>query len=359
MAVNSPGRRKRKRPTFVEAAAQYERKLLDKVLPRIIRNGAAYVAIGVDMASQEGNWGLSIITLRDDRVCGTLRLLLPHRFKVKGFDGVRSIKPSSDFLFGLLSGLRERQITTVVAVDIPFGWSLEHPAFLENWSALNANQLDLKPLPTLDQFKFRLCDLSLAKCLKEQGRSPALFAVGADRIASAAFRWAQLRSDCFHRLGTVDLGFQDSQGQSGIVFFETYPSAFVRLNYSDCTEYKTGKADLGGDRNDRREAKKLSQQKARQQLTKRIVREYTLSYDGTENCAHAACSTSGSDAFDGFLCAITAWDYLKWKLSGSHGPRMSSPSELLGCEGAKKERSRVEKEGWILVRLPEETPPDS
>jgi hypothetical protein len=74
--------------------------------------------------------------------------------------------------------------------------------------------------------------------------------------------------------------------------------------------------------------------------------------EGTEQCANNACSASASDSFDGFLSAISAWDYLKRNGAKMAGHSMSSPQVLLGPRAAKRERERVSKEGWIFVRLP-------
>jgi hypothetical protein len=187
---------------------------------------------------------------------------------------------------------------------------------------------------------------------KEQKRSASIFPVGADKIASAAFEWAKLRHTILRTVGSVELGYSAQPAHGGVTFIETYPSAFVRLHHPDCTEYKTGKADQGLEGEERKTAKRASHEKARRTLMERLVKEYQVNYDGTEECARAACSTSASDPFDGFLSAIAAWDYLKWTYAKPSSLRMSSPLILLGPEKAEQERERVNKEGWILVRLP-------
>lgn len=357
MDATKPNRRKRKRPSFPKVCAEFERKLLENVLPRIKNSGDTFAAIGIDMAAQERKWGVSVLTTKDEMSKGTLRLLLPHSFEIDGFGRKYPMKPSGALLSRLFAGLMECKVTTAVAVDVPFGWPLEHKAFLETWSALGSVLPAGEELPLRKRFEYRLCDLTLMECLGEQDCSTSIFPVGADKIASAAFEWAKLRHTVLGRFGSVDLGYLANPAHGGVTFIETYPSAFVRLNYPSCTEYKTGKLDQREGADGQKKAKKASKEKARFMLMERLVREYQLVHDGTEECAKAACSTSASDPIDGFLSAIAAWDYLKWSCVKPSLLRISSPLTLLGPERAAEERDRVNKEGWILVRLPDSCDP--
>ena len=337
--------RKRKKPLFTDLAKEFEELLLASVLPNIKSSGAKHVAVGIDMAAQEGNWGVSIITTDSDFCRGSLRLLLPHRFDLAGFQKKHPIKPSGAFIAEFLSGLANQGVTVAVAVDVPFGWPLEHSSFLESWSALPVPSKAISP-PARACFEYRLCDRALMGVLKSEGRFANVLAVGADKIASAAFEWATQRL-ALNAHGQIDVGYDLSVGSGG-VFFETYPSAFVRLNYPKYAGYKTLKETT----TDKIAENELAEEQARQGLLAAIKREYDIDTTHCDSNLQAACLTSASDAFDGFLSAIAAWDYLKWRFQKTCAIRMSSPGELLGSQRAAKEKARIEKEGWFLTRLP-------
>ena len=183
---------KRKKRLFTDIAREFEESLLTSVLPSITSSGVGYVAIGIDMAAQEGNWGVSVITTDTELSRGSLRLLLPHRFDLDGFKKKHPIKPSGAFIGEFLRGLADHRIPAAVAVDVPFGWPQEHSSFLEAWSAVPVPGKAISP-PARCCFEYRLCDRALMKVLRSEGRSAAVLAVGADKIASAAFEWATQR----------------------------------------------------------------------------------------------------------------------------------------------------------------------
>lgn len=346
MTDATPISSKRTKRLFADVASDFEAALLKSILPGITSDEARFVAVGIDMAAQEGNWGLSVIVIDKKSNRGSLRLLLPHRFDLDGFKKKHPIKPSATFIAQLLSGLANHQIPAVVAVDVPFGWPQEHSSFLEDWSAAPAAGKVVSP-PSRCCFEYRLCDREMMALLKREGRSGAVLAVGADKIASAAFQWATQRIGMpgYER---VDVGC-DPQTVCKGVFFETYPSAFVRLNYPSFAGYKTLKeANAEGE-----QAKdQPTERQARHDLLNAIRAEYQIETDRCASALEAACATAASDAFDGFLSAITAWDYLKWRTQPPRTVRMSSPTELLGPSNAARERIRIEKEGWFLVRMP-------
>jgi hypothetical protein len=155
-------------------------------------------------------------------------------------------------------------------------------------------------------------------------------------------------ASAFHVILTDGLPFGPPVG-GGVLFFETYPSAFVRLNYPSFSGYKTLKE---AKESDEPAQDQPAERQARHDLLDAIGANYSID---TTHCASAletACATSASDAFDGFLSAIAAWDYLKWRFQQASTVRMSSPAELLGVQRAEDEKTRIKKEGWFLVRLP-------
>lgn len=338
---------KRKKPLFVEVASDFEKALLARVLPDIMSGQAGFVAVGIDMAAQEGNWGVSVVTIDKELSRGSLRLLLPHRFDLNGYKKKHPVRPSGAFIAQLVSGLIEMQIPAAVAVDVPFGWPQEHSSFLEAWSAVPVPGTAISP-PSRSCFEYRLCDRVMMRLLKDEGRAAAVLAVGADKIASAAFQWAIQRVG-LPGFGQVDVGYDPPLG-SDVVYFETYPSALVRLNYPSFAGYKTLKESNGDGKSVQDQSP--DERQARHNLLDAIRAEYCIDTTHCENALEAACATSASDAFDGFLSAITAWDYLKWRTRPSGTVRMSSPLELLGLKTAATEKARIDKEGWFLVRLP-------
>jgi uncharacterized protein len=344
----TPKPRRRKKPLFEDVAGDFEKSLLSNVLPAIASSGDRYVAIGIDMAAQEGNWGISVITTNNDLSRGSPLLLLPHHHNLEGFKQKHLIKPKSVFIGELLKGLTDYRIPVAVAVDVPFGWPQEHSSFLEEWSAVPVPGKALSP-PTRDQFEYRLCDREMMGVLKKEGRSPAILPVGADKIASAAFVWAN-QQRVLNALGQVDIGYVQPSTE-GVVFFETYPSAFVRLNYSLFAGYKTLKKEEVSE-DTPVDAAQPAERRARHKILDAIKQEYSIDVTLCARNIEAACSTPASDAFDGFLSAIAAWDYLMWRFRQQSTIRMSSPTELLGIQRAEKEKTRIKKEGWILVRLP-------
>jgi len=54
------------------------------------------------------------------------------------------------------------------------------------------------------------------------------------------------------------------------------------------------------------------------------------------------------DAFDSFLCAINAWEYLKW-VNNPTGAPITTPGKLLGMSVNNLDIEKIKKEGWILI----------
>lgn len=342
----TPKSPKRKKPLFADVASDFQTALLASVLPDITSGRAGFVAVGIDMAAREGNWGVSVITIDKELSRGSLRLLLPHRFDLDGYKKKHPVKPTGAFIAQLVSGLIDHRIPAAVAVDVPFGWPQEHSSFLEAWSAVPVQGAAISP-PSRSCFEYRLCDRAMMRLLKDEGRAAAVLAVGADKIASAAFQWAIQRVG-LPGFGQVDVGYDPPVG-SEIVYFETYPSALVRLNYPSFAGYKTLKE---AEEDSKPVEDQPAERQARHDLLDAIRAEYCIDTTHCASALEAACATSASDAFDGFLSAITAWDYLKWRTRQAGTVRMSSPTELLGPKTAATEKARIEKEGWFLVRLP-------
>lgn len=327
---------KSKKPSFEECSHDWQENLIVRVFEAIDQRQCAAAAIGLDMAAQEDDWGLCLLTLDADYRQGALRLLLPHRATIDGFSRHCPIKPSLTYLRDLLTGLRGRNITTALAVDAPLGWPELHGDFTNDWSAMTGATTEL---PSRDDFEYRLTDLHMKERLGAN-----LFAVGADKIASAAFQWAKARTELGGLIDGCDVGFGVSGAQL-VTLFETYPAAFVRLIYGEWIKYKA--VDDTSEANESQPATVL----LRKPLLDRILQDYAIDTSRCEVHLHLSCTSPRSDAFDGFLSALTAWDYLRWRRYGVASHETTSPRLLLGCSPDDEQENRIKRERWILTRM--------
>ncbi len=327
---------KSKKPSFKDCSRDWQDSLIKRMFEKLDLEDCAAAAIGFDMAAKEDNWGLCVLTVDIKYENGKLQLLLPHHATVERYPKQFPIKPTLAHLRDLLAGLRERKIWTVLAVDVPLGWPGSHGDFTNDWSAMNGATTEL---PTRDEFEYRLADLRLKERLGAN-----LFAVGADKIASAAFQWANVRTGLGSLIDACDVGF-GTNGDPLITLFETYPAAFVRLNCPNWVKYKSGE----------KKSKKCpdpqSSAKLRCQLVDQISQDYSLDSSRCQSQLDQACLASRSDAFDGFLSALSAWDYLRWRRDGTESHTTTTPEALFGNPPTDKMRKRIEAEGWILTRM--------
>jgi hypothetical protein len=294
------------------------------------------IAIGLDMAADERNWGLALLALRNNCSEAQLVSLDPHHAIVDGRRAPFRIRSSRQRLASFLEAFQAKQIPIALAVDVPFGWPRPHAAFTQAWSAESGCAPGL--IPQRNDFEYRLTDLCLRTELRRSHPGAALFAVGADKIASAAFEWARVRSQLAGLDIACDFGLGDVH-QSKTVMFETYPAAFVRFNYPGFIQYKSG-------------TKSTRSTEVRSNLLKQLLTDYPLVYPEHGGFLQQACAASRSDPFDGFLCALSAWDYLRWKGSGEKGVIMTTPARLLQPTPTPQQIATIKVEGWILVRMP-------
>ena len=328
---------------FKIESQKWKDSFVTRVLADIDQAKCSQVAIGLDMAAQEDNWGLALITLDDTCSSGALKLLLPHRATIEPFSAHCPMKPSTEYLQGLLAGLHERKIPTALAVDVPMGWPVSHAEFTKTWSALSGSHAE--SIPARDDFEYRKTDIILRGELRKKDPGASLFAVGADKIASAAFNWAKVRAYLSDLITGCDVGF-GSKTTDPIVLFETYPTAFLRLNYPEWIEYKTG------EKSTKRSSTNRSAEELRYGLVEKLLDDYQLDVTACRTHLDLACSSPRSDAFDGFLSALCAWDYLKIRSTGSPLSTMSTPQQLIENEIDQETREVIESEGWILIRMP-------
>ncbi|MEZ6096897.1 MAG: DUF429 domain-containing protein [Pirellulaceae bacterium] len=326
---------RRKKPSFEDSSRECQENLIVRIFEVIDQGPCGAAAIGLDMAAQEDNWGLCLLTLDADYRQGVLQLLLPHRAKLEGFSRHCPIKPSLTNLQDLLAGLRERKITTAFAVDVPLGWPELHGDFTNDWSAMTGAKTEL---PSRDDFEYRMTDL-----LMKERLGANLFAVGADKIASAAFQWAKARTELGSLIDTCDVGFGVS-GDPLVTLFETYPAAFVRLNYGEWIKYKT--ADNTNETDESQTATEL----LRKPLLDRLLQDYAIDTSRCEAHVQLSCTSPRSDAFDGLLSALTAWDYLQWRRHADKSCTTTTPEAILGRKPNVQEIKQIETEGWILTR---------
>lgn len=327
-------------PSFEDKRKEYQNGLVSRFLAEVDESDFKTVAIGLDMAADEDKWGLSIIALNSDCTRGQLVLLLPHRATLDNFKQVCSMKPSVEYLHGIIDGLRQRNIRVALAVDVPLGWPDSHGRFLDTWSAKSACSQNL--IPERENFEYRLCDLTLREHLRTLDPRASLFAVGADKIACAAFEWARIRTSLLELISSCDVDCVTSN-EDRVVLFETYPAAFIRLNYPEFISYKSGE--------DKANSSTSSAEDVRLRLTEKLLKDYHINIENERNRVAQACKSARSDAIDGFLSALSAWDYLRWKSSKGASHEMTTFEKLLDHAPSQEEIEKIQREGWILVRM--------
>lgn len=296
-------------------------------LDQFIKRHEGHIAIGVDMAASEDNWGIGVLAVSENLETADLRFLLPQakRNKNSSLSPTLYCRPSFSILKAILQFVAESGLTGSMGIDVPFGWPAEHSRFVDGWSALNA-WTEEEPLPDRSSFEMRLTDVEINK----YESSIAPFAVGADTIAQAAYKWADCRCALSTLTGTIDFGLGDLP-TSTMTSFESYPGAFVNLRYPEHSNYK-------------------SKPEERSKLLASLKRDYAVQSEERKNgWLHWATQQKGSpDAFDAFLCAITAWDHLRWRSNPDAHP-MTTPDALLGTPVSDVDKERIQREGWILV----------
>ena len=300
--------------------------ILDRAWQDIAANGCP-LAIGVDAAANEDNWGVCILILSADLQSAQMPILLPQqRINATGqVSPTLLCRPTKQVLLRLLEHITSLNLPASIGVDVPFGWPDAHREFVEHWTA-TGGWLNSKPIPDRTDFETRLCDIELRK------RYPFIrpLAVGADTIAQAAFCWSQVRQELGQFPIEVDVGL--SQAQQPLALFETYPGAFVKLSVSDFGNYKR-------------------KPEVRRELLRALRTQYDLALDVNQtDWLDWSCEQRGSpDAFDSFLCALTAWDHLRHRrFPGSVS--LTTPSTILHRPVTTTEAERINREGWILVR---------
>jgi hypothetical protein len=285
------------------------------------------VALGLDMAANPDNWGFAVLLIERDHQRATLPLLLPHAKinKNRSVSPTLLCRPQPDLIRNVLQMVRESKKAAALAVDVPFGWPVEHQRFTSAWSA-SAGWGSSECLPPRGFFERRWCDRALtAKYPKIQPLS-----VGADTLAQAAFMWASFRSQLGSAAEPVDVG--EGEFAQQFATFETYPGAFVKLVAGDFGDYNS-KPDV------------------RQSLRRALRKQYRLQADQrVDGWMEWACNQKGSpNAFDAFLSALTAWDYLEWR-AGVQRVQLTGPEALLGRLPTDQEKAVIRAEGWILIR---------
>ena len=302
------------------------KQLIVEATQEIITQGSP-IAVGFDAAANEDNWGLCVLVLSPDLQVAYMPLLLPQpRINADGqVSPTLLCRPNKDALSALVSCLTTSGCPVSIAVDIPFGWPDGHQRFVSQWTAQGGwrGQGDI---PLRQDFERRWCDIEL------RNRYPFVqpLSVGADTIAQAAFCWAVVRQEL--ALFPLELDFGLEPVQQNYVMFETYPGAFVKLTASDFGNYKRKPA-------------------VRRKLLALLTKQYDLAFvESQSDLLEWACEQRGSpDAFDAFLCALSAWDHLR----NRHTPgsvQMTTPSSLLQRAIESHEAERIHREGWILVR---------
>jgi hypothetical protein len=289
-------------------------------------------AIGLDMAANEDNWGICLLLITPDLRQAKLVLLLPQAYLNKNGrrSATRICRPSFQILQSILQSVFDSEISGSMGIDVPFGWPVEHGEFVGQWSATEGWQAG-DPIPERQNFEKRLCDVKLNQY--ESAITP--FAVGADTIAQAAYKWAACRHDLAALAGEIHLGLT-AANNNGLTTFESYPGAFVQLAYPEFGNYK-------------------SQPEVRRELLEQLRQDYPIQLDRrTEVWLEWAIEQRGRspDAFDALLCAITAWAHRRW-MRDQDGHPLTTPARVFTAVDeqlpTELQEQRIHQEGWILI----------
>lgn len=308
---------------------------LDEICRRIAEHDGPF-AIGLDMAADQGNWGLCVLLVEKTLGSARLLLLLPRPAARRDGQDAASVRllPSANHLRAILQAVGGTGGSASLGVDVPFGWPVEHGLFTGGWSAVHGR--NGTRLPSRDEFERRLCDREFRRAFS--GLVP--FAVGADSIAQAAFVWCKALVDLGDLAGPIDVGLEKLDA-ARVATFETYPAAFVKNVSPKFIDYKS-----------------LPDQRAAL-LRDLLEKDYRIMCPGDDDarpvsdhpwCLWAVQQSGSPDAFDSLLCACTAWDHLRARLA--NGCVLSTPENVMGHSLSQADRDRVLREGWILVRMP-------
>ncbi|MCC9608086.1 DUF429 domain-containing protein [Blastopirellula sp. JC732] len=303
---------------------------LDSMLQALrnqLKEQSVQVAIGLDFAAQESNWGLCVLVITEGLTVGELCLLLPQpRVTAKGKKSKTLLcRPSQQAFVEILGIVREANCVASVAVDVPFGWPTNQAEFLQNWSAESCVE-EMTAIPDGKRFAFRFCDRQL--CERFESIQP--LAVGADRIALAARSWAETRLGLKSIPHSIDFGLELCKDR--LALFECYPGAFVKRVAAKLGNYKKIPA-------------------IRRQLLEELLGKYQIPLrEEQQEWLEWAIEQKGSpDAFDAFLCALSAWDHLKYRRNPDD-VCLTTPRFMLDRDLREEEIDQVRREGWILVR---------
>ena len=171
-----------------------------------IRGHDGFVAVGLDMAADEDNWGLAVLLLGADLRRAQLALLLPRlAMRVGGKAAARiRLLPSAEMLRPILAVAQEGAVRGSLAVDVPIGWPVEHAEFTTAWSATASWRGS--DLPDRARFELRCCD----RQFREMFPGVRVFPLGGDSIAQAAFVWATQLHALRDLAGAVDVGLGEA-----------------------------------------------------------------------------------------------------------------------------------------------------
>jgi len=130
----------------------------------VLRNHKGLVALGLDMAANPNNWGLAVMCIDQDFQRAKLPLLLPQA-KINKDSSVSPTllcRPDIELIRNLLQLVRGSEKVAALAVDVPFGWPVQHRRFVEHWSAsIGWECSELRP--SRNSFERRWCDLALTE----------------------------------------------------------------------------------------------------------------------------------------------------------------------------------------------------
>ena len=317
---------------------------IQKSLQRLLskktgKNSYSWYAIGLDMASKEGNCGLCVLGLNKTLDKATILDLYPRPKINNDFNLAKKNleRPTNSILKNLLKSKKDTNCPLAMGVDVQFGWPIGFSEFVKDWKASEGRENTFET----DSFIYRLTDEKISNLTGNN-----VLSVSSDKIARCAFAWAKTRKYLQNEDINffIDLGLDHGVSKKNKLpsFFECYPGAFIKHLYGEFDGYKS---DI--------EKRKL--------LLKKLLEKYNIKkdksnflwliwslYQGKKTKDGGVGGGGSCDAFDSFLWALNAWEYLKW-VNNPTGAPITTPGKLLGMSVNNLDIEKIKKEGWILI----------
>ena len=200
------------------------------------KNSYSWYAIGLDMASKEGNCGLCVLGLNKTLDKATILDLYPRPKINNDYSLAKKNleRPTNFILKNRLKLIKEINCPLAMGVDVQFGWPIGFSEFVKDWKASEGRENTFET----DSFIYRLTDQKISNLTGNN-----VLSVSSDKIARCAFAWAKTRKYLQNEDINffIDLGLDHGVSKKNKLpsFFECYPGAFIKHLYGKFDGYKS------------------------------------------------------------------------------------------------------------------------